>query len=140
MEPLLKDLGTELLDVFKNKSCPVNCRSYIYTESHQFHYKSRIDDLFEITISKPDFRWGIFQKKPYTYFFPYRDFWQVFFTKIPSHIYRIKVEAEVEAMKLWDFISSFGGNLGLFLGGSFVWMTEKIFIQLPNSMQKLRSN
>jgi len=102
-----RDFGTELLDVFKNKSCPKNCRSYVYTESHQFRYKPSIDDHFEITISKPAFR--------------------------------IRVDAEVEAMKLWDFISSFGGNLGLFLGGSIVWMSEKIFIQLPNSMQKFRS-
>ena len=64
----------------------------------------------------------------------------IFFTKILPFIYRIRVDAEVEAMKLWDFISSFGGNLGLFLGGSIVWMSEKIFIQLPNSMQKFRSN
>ena len=97
-------------------NCIWNCRSRIFSQTKTYYSEYGLNQIYELP-------------NPYSPFILYiwkPDFW-------------LRQEDEFIVMTFWSFLSDFGGNLGLFLGGSIISISGFIFTQMPDYLKKIFS-
>ena len=95
-------------------NCIWNCRSRIFSQTKTYYSEYGLNQIYELPKEDPPFILYIW--KP--------DFW-------------LRQEDEYIVMTFWGFLSDFGGNLGLFLGGSIISISCFIFTQMPDYLKKM---
>ena len=101
-----------------DKSCIRNCKARIFSHSKTYFSEygmSQMTKIFDLVPNQDFLPFILYICKP--------DFW-------------FRQEDEYVVMTFWSFLSGFGGNLGLFLGGSIISISCFIFIQMPNYFKK----
>ena len=96
--------------------CIWNCRSRIFSQTKTYYSEYGLNQIYELP--KKD--------SPFILYFWKPDFW-------------LRQEDEYIVMTFWGFLSDFGGNLGLFLGGSIISISCFIFTQMPDYLKKIFS-
>ena len=94
-------------------NCIWNCRSRIFSQTKTYYSEYGLNQIYELPKENSSFIMYIW--KP--------DFW-------------LRQEDEYIVMTFWSFLSDFGGNLGLFLGGSIISISCFILIQMPDYLKK----
>ena len=94
-------------------NCIWNCRSRIFSQTKTYYSEYGLNQIYELP--KKD--------SPFILYFWKPDFW-------------LRQEDEYIVMTFWGFLSDFGGNLGLFLGGSIISISSFILIQMPDYLKK----
>ena len=101
-----------------DKSCIRNCKARIFSHSKTYFSEYGMSQMMKI-----------FDLVPNQDFLP-------FILNICKPDFWFRQEDEYVVMTFWRFLSGFGGNLGLFLGGSIISISYIIFIQLPSYFKK----
>ena len=94
-------------------NCIWSCKLRIFSQTKTYYSEYGLSQLFELP--KEDSPFIMYIWKP--------DFW-------------VRHEDEYVVMGFGSFLAAFGGNLGLFLGGSIVSISCFIFIQMPDYLKK----
>ena len=102
-----------------DKSCIRNCKARIFSHSKTYFSEYGMSQMMKIfdLVPNQDFL-------PFTLHICKPDFW-------------FRQEDEYAVMTFWSFLSGFGGNLGLFLGGSIISISYFIFCNLHQYLNKL---
>ena len=100
-----------------DKNCIRNCKSRFFSHTQTYYSEYGLAQMMKIyELPKQDFL-------PFILFISKPNFWVI-------------EEDEYVVMTFWSFLSDFGGNLGLFLGGSIISISCFILIQMPDYFKK----
>ena len=103
-----------------DKNCIRNCKSRYFSHTQTYYSEYGLRQMLKIY----DVPLPVKQNSlPFVLFISKPNFWVI-------------QEDEYVVMIFWDFLSAFGGNLGLFLGGSIVSISCFILIQMPDYFKK----
>ena len=121
-----KDMGETLVQGYdsmnkilngSDKNCIRNCKSRFFSHTQTYYSEYGLAQMMKIyELPKEDFL-------PFILFISKPNFWVI-------------QEDEYVVMTFWSFLSDFGGNLGLFLGGSIISISCFILIQMPDYFKK----